>query len=107
MFDLKNKVIIVVGGRGYLGRDFCYYLNKQNGIVISADLKKKSTAASKSKNKTLTSYSSSKVKKSKKEIKLENLKKKTKNIKNITCEELEMLDNVNSDDGVDLESEVE
>ena len=61
----------------------------------------------KSKNKTLTSYSSSNVKKSKKEIKSENLKKKTKNIKNITCDDLEMLDNVNSDDGVDLESEVE
>jgi NAD(P)-dependent dehydrogenase (short-subunit alcohol dehydrogenase family) len=51
MFDLKNKVIIVIGGRGYLGRDFCYYLNKQNGIVISADLKKNSIASSKSKNK--------------------------------------------------------
>ena len=37
MFGLKNKVILVVGGRGYLGRDFCYYFKKQNGIVISAD----------------------------------------------------------------------
>ena len=51
MFNLKDKVILVIGGRGYLGRDFCYYLNKQNGTVISADLKKNSTAASKSKNK--------------------------------------------------------
>tara|TARA_X000000950_G_scaffold35639_1_gene38099 strand:+ start:223 stop:1047 length:825 start_codon:yes stop_codon:yes gene_type:complete len=51
MFDLKNKVILVIGGRGYLGRDFCYYLNKQNGTIISADLKKNSNAASKSTNK--------------------------------------------------------
>lgn len=51
MFNLKNKVILVVGGRGYLGRDFCYYLNKQKGIVISADLKENSKASSKSKNK--------------------------------------------------------
>jgi len=51
MFDLKDKVILVIGGRGYLGRDFCYYLNKQNGIIISADLKESSLAAKKSKNK--------------------------------------------------------
>tara|TARA_X000000950_G_C13720528_1_gene580026 strand:- start:63 stop:887 length:825 start_codon:yes stop_codon:yes gene_type:complete len=51
MFDLSNKVILVVGGRGYLGRDFCYYLNKQKGTVISADLKESSMAALKSKNK--------------------------------------------------------
>jgi NAD(P)-dependent dehydrogenase (short-subunit alcohol dehydrogenase family) len=51
MFNLKDKVILVVGGRGYLGRDFCYYLNKQKGTVISADLKESSKAASKSKNK--------------------------------------------------------
>ena len=51
MFDLKEKVILVVGGRGYLGRDFCYYLNKQNATVISADLKKSSKAALKSNDK--------------------------------------------------------
>jgi len=51
MFNLKDKVILVVGGRGYLGRDFCYYLNKQNGTVISADQKKTSSAALKSKDK--------------------------------------------------------
>jgi NAD(P)-dependent dehydrogenase (short-subunit alcohol dehydrogenase family) len=51
MFDLKKKVILVVGGRGYLGRDFCYYLNKQKATVISADLKEHSKAALKSKNK--------------------------------------------------------
>ena len=51
MFDLKEKVILVVGGRGYLGRDFCYYLNKQNATVLSADLKENSKAALKSKDK--------------------------------------------------------
>lgn len=51
MFDLKNKIILVVGGRGYLGRDFCYYLNKQNATVVSADLKETSITASKSKKK--------------------------------------------------------
>lgn len=51
MFNLKDKVILVVGGRGYLGRDFCYYLNKQNGTVISADQKETSSAALKSKDK--------------------------------------------------------
>lgn len=51
MFKLKNKVILVVGGRGYLGRDFCYYLNKQNATVISADRKETSNAVSKSANK--------------------------------------------------------
>ena len=51
MFGLRNKVILVVGGRGHLGRDFCYHLNKQQGTVISADLKKMSTTASKAENK--------------------------------------------------------
>ena len=51
MFNLDQKVIVVVGGRGYLGRDFCYYLKKQNGIVISADLKESSMASLKSKKK--------------------------------------------------------
>jgi NAD(P)-dependent dehydrogenase (short-subunit alcohol dehydrogenase family) len=46
MFDLEDKVILVVGGRGYLGRDFCAQLKKQNAIVISADLEKLSKAAS-------------------------------------------------------------
>jgi len=45
MFDLKDKVILVVGGRGYLGRDFCHYLKKQNAIVISADMEVVSNAA--------------------------------------------------------------
>jgi NAD(P)-dependent dehydrogenase (short-subunit alcohol dehydrogenase family) len=51
MFNLDKKVIVVIGGRGYLGRDFCYYLKKQNGIVISADLKESSMASLKSKKK--------------------------------------------------------
>ena len=49
MFDLKNKIILVVGGRGYLGRDFCQKLRAQNSTVISADLPVVSNAAFKSK----------------------------------------------------------
>ena len=45
MFDLKNKIILVVGGRGYLGRDFCQTLRSQNSTVISADLPITSKAA--------------------------------------------------------------
>lgn len=39
MFELDGKVVVVVGGRGYLGRNFCQNLKKQNAHVISADLK--------------------------------------------------------------------
>ncbi len=48
MFDLKNKVVLVVGGRGYLGRDFCHCLIEQNATVIAADMDAVSMAASKS-----------------------------------------------------------
>ena len=48
MFDLTNKIVLIVGGRGYLGRDFCQALRSQNAIVISADLPIQSQAASKS-----------------------------------------------------------
>lgn len=48
MFDLNNKVILVVGGRGYLGREFCQKLTQQNAKVISADLPSLSKAAKKS-----------------------------------------------------------
>lgn len=48
MFDLTEKVILVLGGRGYLGRDFCHHLKKQNAIVFSADVNETSIAASKS-----------------------------------------------------------
>ena len=46
MFELKNKVILIIGGRGYLGRGFCKSLSEQGAIVISADLTKESKAAS-------------------------------------------------------------
>jgi len=46
MFELKNKVVLVLGGRGYLGRGFCKSLYGQGAIVISADLNKESKAAS-------------------------------------------------------------
>ena len=48
MFNLKNKVILVVGGRGYLGREFCQKLRLQNAKVISADLPSLSKSALKS-----------------------------------------------------------
>ena len=48
MFNLKDKVVLVVGGRGYLGREFCQALRSQNAIVISADLPDLSKAAKKS-----------------------------------------------------------
>ncbi|MDA8869502.1 SDR family oxidoreductase [Methylophilaceae bacterium] len=48
MFNLKDKVVLVVGGRGYLGREFCRALREQNAHVISADLPFPSKAAKKS-----------------------------------------------------------
>ena len=48
MFNLKDKVVLVVGGRGYLGREFCRALREQNAYVISADLPFLSKAAKKS-----------------------------------------------------------
>lgn len=48
MFDLSDKIVLVVGGRGYLGRDFCAHLKGQKATVISADLEELSRAASKS-----------------------------------------------------------
>lgn len=49
MFDLKNKIVLIVGGRGYLGREFCQALGSCNATVISADLAVESKAASRSK----------------------------------------------------------
>ena len=46
MFALDDKIILVVGGRGYLGRDFCAHLKRQKAVVISADLEEMSKAAS-------------------------------------------------------------
>ena len=48
MFELDEKIVLVVGGRGYLGRDFCHHFKKQNATVISADLNVVSKASSKS-----------------------------------------------------------
>lgn len=45
MFNLRDKVVLVVGGRGYLGRDFCCSLKNQNATVVSADLSVASKAA--------------------------------------------------------------
>ena len=48
MFDLKDKVIFIIGGRGYLGREFCRALVQQDAVVVSADLPALSNAAKKS-----------------------------------------------------------
>lgn len=48
MFDLSGKTVLVVGGRGYLGRDFCQKLRMQEAKVVSADLANLSKAAAKS-----------------------------------------------------------
>lgn len=44
-FDLTKKNILVVGGRGYLGRRFCEALHEFGAKVISADLPTSSRAA--------------------------------------------------------------
>ncbi len=35
---LRNKVILVTGGAGLLGRDFCFEISKQGGLVVVADI---------------------------------------------------------------------
>jgi NAD(P)-dependent dehydrogenase (short-subunit alcohol dehydrogenase family) len=35
---LKNKVILVTGGAGLLGRDFCFEISKQGGFAVVADI---------------------------------------------------------------------
>ena len=49
MFNLNNSIVLVVGGRGYLGRAFCETRRKCDAKVISADLPTRSKAAAKSK----------------------------------------------------------
>ncbi len=41
MINLENKVIIVTGGEGLLGKAFCEAISKNGGIAISADIKSK------------------------------------------------------------------
>jgi len=45
MFDLTNKTALVVGGRGYLGQNFCKGLTESGALVYSADLPKKSPSS--------------------------------------------------------------
>jgi NAD(P)-dependent dehydrogenase (short-subunit alcohol dehydrogenase family) len=44
-FDLSNKVALVVGGRGFLGRRFCSALSEFGATVHAADLPSPSLAA--------------------------------------------------------------
>jgi len=45
MFELEEKTILVIGGRGYLGKNFCSHLKAQGATVLSADLPDPSPAA--------------------------------------------------------------
>ncbi len=42
MIHLKNKVIVVVGGSGMLGKEFVKQINENHGIAINADINEKS-----------------------------------------------------------------
>lgn len=44
-FNLKHKTALVLGGRGYLGRNFCTGLAQEGAYVYSADLPKESPAS--------------------------------------------------------------
>jgi len=44
-FDLSGKIALVVGGRGYLGSNFCNSLFESGALVYSADLPKKSPSS--------------------------------------------------------------
>jgi len=56
MFSLENKVILIIGGRGYLGRDFCRILSENKAIVVSADLPDLSLAAKGDSNEVLDTF---------------------------------------------------
>ena len=45
IFSLENKLVLVVGGRGYLGRTLCKAIYRQGAKVIAADLPAVSKAA--------------------------------------------------------------
>jgi NAD(P)-dependent dehydrogenase (short-subunit alcohol dehydrogenase family) len=45
MHDLKGKVVLVCGGRGYLGADICHKMHDSGAVVISADIATQSRAA--------------------------------------------------------------
>lgn len=42
MINLKNKVIVVVGGDGLLGKEFVKQIRENNGIAINADINQSS-----------------------------------------------------------------
>ena len=43
MFDLSNKLSIITGGGGFLGREHGLALSKYNSSIILIDLDKKKT----------------------------------------------------------------
>ena len=38
MFSLKNKVVVLFGGNGYLGKHFCQTLLKNGAILYNCDI---------------------------------------------------------------------
>ena len=38
MINLKNKIIVVVGGNGLLGKEFVKQIRENEGIAINADI---------------------------------------------------------------------
>ncbi len=42
MINLKNKIIVVVGGNGMLGKEFVNEIRKNDGIAINADINQQS-----------------------------------------------------------------
>lgn len=45
---LKNKIVVITGGNGLLGREFCRSVSENNGIAIVADYEEKGQVFSKS-----------------------------------------------------------
>ncbi len=44
-FDLEGRIALVVGGRGYVGREVCSALSNAGAIVVAADIQDRSKAA--------------------------------------------------------------
>lgn len=47
MFSIKDKVLILFGGNGYLGKEFCNVILEQGGILYNCDVKQGDDALNK------------------------------------------------------------
>ena len=45
MFSLENRVVVLFGGNGYLGKHFCKALLEQSCILYNCDLEESKDAA--------------------------------------------------------------